>query len=305
MASEICKKAMIASVSVQGIWTAVGEDKEASASLAKQKGIRQDVYRAIKRIVDPKMVPTLKTFNSERATLYDLHRRMTLAWNDKGGRMLPMGIYFDYQQKIGEAKQRVLDAYELFIQEIPALKLKFQTDPDTAGAYNEGDWPDPAELRERVSVRVRIEPLADAADYRVSLADDELTRLRQDYERDMQGKLAKALVELLGDVKKVVVDAKDRLNSYMGEDGKIARKFHDSAITNVREMIVNARKLNVLGDPNLNSLFDEIDNLICKRDPQDLRDNFFLRQQTVAHADTISRKLASIESMLSPMAEAA
>jgi hypothetical protein len=109
-------------LSIKGIWSAVGEDEEASQEIAKQKGIRNDVYRAIKKICDPRQVPVLKEFNSARSTLYNLHRQMTLAWDDKAGRMLPQAIYFDYMTKIGEAKQRVIEKYDAFLAQLPAIE---------------------------------------------------------------------------------------------------------------------------------------------------------------------------------------
>jgi hypothetical protein len=294
---------MIARVSIKGIWSAVGEDTEASAALAKQKGIRDDVYRAIKKICDPKKIPSLKEFNAARSSLYTLHRQMTLAWDDKAGRMLPSTIYFDYMTKIGDAKQKVIDKYSVFLNDIPSIKAKFQTDPETAGAYREEDWPDVEDLRTKVDIRVRITPLADSSDFRVSLGAEEEAKIKEQVQKDLYSNLAGGLAELVGDIKKVVLDSKASIEGYeLDTNGKTVKTFRDSAVTNVRRAVENARKLNVIGDPTLAGLLNDLDTAICQKDPQALRDNYIERQKTVGDVSMIARRLQNIESVLSQAA---
>ena len=69
--------------------------------------------------------------------------------------------------------------------------------------------------------------------------------------------------------------------------------------------MADARKLNVIGDPTLTELLDEIEKSLCQKDPQVLRDNFIVRKQAVSDATAIAKKLASIENVLSQQAEAA
>ena len=232
---DLTTRAMIATLSVKGIWSAVGEDEEASQDIAKQKGIRSDVYRAIKKICDPKQVPSLKKFNSSRSALRNLHRQLTLAWEDKGGRMLPATAYFDYMAKIDSAKQKVVDDYEAFLMDIPALKNRFQTDPETAGAFRDEDWPDVEDLRAKVDIRVRITPLADAADFRVALGADEESKIKEQVSKDLFAKLASGLADLVGQVKKCVLDTQQRLAKYeVDNKGKSLHTFRDTAVTSAR-----------------------------------------------------------------------
>jgi hypothetical protein len=292
---------MIARVSIKGIWSAVGEDEQASKDLAQQKGIRSDVYRAIKKICDPKQVPSLKEFNSARSTLYAMHRTMTLAWDDKAGRMLPATMYFEYMQKIGEQKQRVIDNYEKFLNDIPGLKAKFQSDPETAGAYRAEDWPDVNELRDKVDIRVKISPVTDASDFRVQLGEGEVAKIKQQIQKDAWNQVAGGVGELIRELKECVLDSAQRLDKY---GRKEATRFSDTAVTNVRNLVGTARKLNVLGDASINQILDEIEKGICSQDPQVLRDNCVVRDQTISSSNLIARKLASIESVLFEQAAA-
>jgi hypothetical protein len=161
-------------------------------------------------------------------------------------------------------------------------------------------------LRQKVDIRIRIQPLADTSDFRVQLGAEEEQRIKEQYSKDLGAKLAGALGELVSDLKKCVLDSKQRFESYAtGKDGKVIHTFRDTAITNLREMIGDARKLNVLGDRTLNGLFDEIEQSLCSKDPQVLRDNFVERTKAVSSAGVIANKLASIESVLFQQAEAA
>jgi hypothetical protein len=303
---DLKAKAMIAQLSIKGIWSAVAEDERVTAEVAAKHGVSANAGRYLKKILDPKQVPTLKAFNTSRSTLYNLHRQLTLVWNDKGGRLLPSDQYFDYMAKVGDAKQRVMEAYEAFITELPALRAKAQSDPEVNGLYRDEDWPNVEDLRAKVNIRVRIEPMADPSHFLCKLGDEEEAKIKAQVERDLFAKLAGGLADMVGRVKECVLDSQARLAKYETDsDGKVVHTFKDTAITNLREMVSNARKLNVIGDPTLAATLDDVDALLCQKDPQVLRDNFVERQKVVGDAGAIARKLANIESVLSFEADAA
>jgi hypothetical protein len=294
---DLTNRAMIASLSIRGIWSAVAEDERVTAEVAQKHGVSAEVGRYMKKICDPKKVGTLKEFNSARSTLYNLHRTLTLAWDDKAGRMLPAAMYFDYMAKIGEAKQRMVEKYEAFLLEMPLLQARAQVEMN--GLYRAEDWPDPNELRQKVEVRVRITPLADASDFRVQLGAEEEAKIKEQVTRDLYTKLTGALGELVGNLKTCVLDTQERLAKYeVDAQGKTVHTFRDTAITNLREMVANARKLNVVGDPGLTALFDQIDGSLCRHEPQALRDNFVLRKQAVSDAGALAAQLGEIEKVL-------
>lgn len=303
---DLSSKAMIASVSIKGIWGAVAEDEEASREVAQRHNVDPNIGRYLKKILDPKRVPSLKKFNSSRNALRILHRKMTLAWNDRGGRLLPQAVYFDYMAEIGAAKQKVIDDYEAFLAEMPTLKAAVKADPESSGLFRDDDWPDVQTLRDKVNIRVRIEPLADVADFRVQLGATEESKIRESCQKDIYAKLAGGLADLVSKVKETVQDSKRRFEEYATDtDGKVIKTFKDTAVTNLRGIVADARKLNVIGDPTLDLLLKEIDQSLCSKDPQSLRDNFVLRKQAVSDASSIAAKLANIESVLSMQAESA
>jgi hypothetical protein len=301
---DLTSKAMIATLSIKGIWSAAAEDESVTSEVARQHQVSEDLGRYLKRICDPRKIPTLKKFNSSRGALRILHRKMTLAWYDKGGRMLPSAAYFEYMNAIGAQKQRVIEDYDAFLNEIPTLKAKARVEMNAL--FHEEDWPDVDELRAKVDIRVRITPLADAADFRVQLGADEEAKIKAQVSKDLFANLAGGLAELVGQVKTCVQDTHARLAKYeVDGQGNTVHTFRDTAITNLREIVADARKLNVIGDPTLTALLDEIDGSLCQKDPQTLRDNFVQRQQAVNDADAIAKKLANVESVLCMQAEAA
>ena len=301
---DLTSRAMVTSLSIKGIWSAVAEDERVTAEVAQRYHVSEEVGRYLKKVCDPKKVPALKKFNSSRSTLYNLHRKMTLAWDDKGGRMLPAAMYFDYMAKIGEAKQRLIEDYESFLKDIPALKANAQIEQN--GLFRDEDWPDPSEMLQKVDIRVRITPLADSGDFRVQLGADEEAKIKEQVERDLFGTLAGSLAELVGRIKTCVIDTQQRLEKYeLDNKGKVLHSFKDTAITNLREMVAMVPKLNVIGDPTLTALGEEIETMLCQHEPQTLRDNYVVRKQVVSDAGNIAAKLASIESVLFQQAEAA
>jgi len=303
---NISERAMLVSLSIKGVWSAVAEDERISQEVAQRYAVSAEVGRYMKKICDPKKVPSLKKFNSTRNELYNLHRELTLPWDDHGTRLLPAAMYFDYMAKVQAAKTAMEEAYEEFLREIPALKA--QARRDLNGLFREEDWPEPDALRRRLSIRIKVMPMADANDFRVKLGAEEEAKIRQQVNQEVFQTLANSLLDLVRRLKTCVEDMHDRIGSYKTDSpvtGKTIKRFTDSAVNNLREMVEIIPKLNVLGSPEIDSLVQEIRNSLCRYDAQDLRDNYLLRRQVVKGAGEVAKKLAAIESVLAANVEAA
>jgi hypothetical protein len=294
------EKAMLASLSIRGIWTAVAEDERVTAEVAQRYQVESSVGRYMKRVCDPKKVPSLRKLNQARTDLYNIHRRLTLPWDDKGTRLLPAEMYFEYTRQVQEAKQAVLDAYEQFLYELPELKRQARIDLN--GLFREEDWPEPETLRRRLEIRVKILPFPDENDFRVSLGDEEVKRIREQITQDIYQSVAVSVLELVQRLRSTVTDMYERISRY---DSKESRSFKDTAVTNLRELLAIVPKLNVIGAPEINQICEELEQKLCQYDAQELRDNYLLRKKVLSESKAAMDRLAAVEQVLGQAVQAA
>jgi len=308
MANEICERAMLVSLNIRGVWGAEVEDKEVGREVARDHQVSESVGRYMKKLLDPKSIPELRQVNSAVSELRVYFRENSLVWSDRGWRALPAAKYFEFTAGVQQRKDALAVAWEGLLSQYPALKE--QARRDLNGLFKDADWPDPEELRRRFNVRVKVQPLTDASQFKALIGhDEEVAAIREQIEKDLFTSLSAGLVDLFRQLR-VFLDDEDtgfiaRVGSYQpGAEGKRGKTFRDSAVTKLRELCSRVRSLNVVGDPMLEEIVAEIESGVCKHNAEELRDNSVIRQQTVEQAESVAKKLAAVESILGRRLEA-
>lgn len=299
---NITEKGMLTNLTIRQ-WAAVREDKKVSEEVAKQHGATRKVGRYMKDLIG-RDVAELARVREAASALRQFHYTMTLPWSDEGSRLLPSATYFDYAGGIAERKNAFESAVAAFEKAYPDLKAA--AEQKLNGLFDEADWPTPEVFRSKFSVRLRVFPLADASDFRVKLGSEEEELVRKQITTSMMASLSGAMADVFTRLKTCVGDLMERLARYeVDPQGKTVRTFRDSAVTNLRELVALVPKLNILNDPHLRELTEQIDQMLCQREAQELRDNYITRQKTVEDAAGLLKKLSDVETALAARAEAA
>ncbi len=307
----ISEKAMLANLSIHGLWSGVREDREISQKVATDAGVRsaKKMGRYEKFVIDPAN-QEFRKWHAEAGALRDYHYERTLPWNDDGTRLLTTAMYLDYTQGVAERKQRIEQAAQEFFNALPSLKEQRRFEAN--GMFREEDWPDPITLADKLKIRIRIYPIADPNDIRVSLGEQEVKLIEKNAVATFQAKMAECMLDVFRRFKAQLCGTEtqrgfiQKLNEYnVGPNGKVSGAFRDSVVTSLRDLVELVPKLNIMEDPTLKQLTEEIRQGLCARDAQDLRDDYMLRKQVVASAQTIATKLGAIEDVLSTLGEAA
>lgn len=225
------------------------------------------------------------------------HYDNTLPWLDNGIRILPSAHFEKYNI---EARKLIDDAMievDQFLKLYP--KIRENSRKALGKAFDENDYPQPAVLRTRWEVRIRIMPLPDRADFRADIPAGEIETIRKNIDAQIQEGVKNATHDMFQRLHKVVSNMRDRVNEYgkqtpvKGKEAIRTRQLRDSAITNIRELCELLPSLNFTNDPTLTALAKEINDSLGKQNPDTLRENEDLRKSAVKKADDILERMKS------------
>lgn len=268
-------KAMLASLSISQ-WTARKYDKKASKDVIEKYHASSDAGRFNKMLIAKSEIEAIpKIANEARAT----HYANTLAWGDDNERLLPSANYFTYKSlmdeffcKFDQAADSFESHYPTFIENARSL---------LNGLWNPNDYPSPPEIRAKFSFEIKFNPIPDSNDFRVNITDTEIQRIQQDIEKRLKSSSAIAMKDLYDRTASALSHMVDRL-----EDSDAI--FRDTLVSNLSDLVVLLPKLNVINDPKLDKIRQEIESrLLSHINPQVLREDGRLRKHTAQTAQEI------------------
>lgn len=287
----ITTKAILVNPSISS-WSGQRQDRKVSEEIEDAKGAKHGsgVYR--KYLIDPN-APALKKIRDIDSQMRAYHYGITLPWGDDGARLLASVAYMEYMEKMGSYRNLRETAVRDFISQYPAHKEIAKQRLN--GLYNEDDYPTPETLEEKFSVRIKVNPVPDGNDLRVDIGADEKAKIRAQIEEETNRAISDAVMHVLGRMKKCVDDMMGRLSSYSVNDkGKPEHTFRDSVVGNMRELLDIIPKLNVTNDPRITEMAQRIGDSLLGNSPAELRDNYFVRSETISKADELSKALESM-----------
>ncbi|HYE75230.1 MAG TPA: hypothetical protein VEF04_17945 [Blastocatellia bacterium] len=274
--SNLAKKAMLVSLGTAS-WSGRKHDKKVSEEVAQQHNSDVDMGRFSKKLM-PKEAPSLKAVTSILSRAREEHYRQTLPWSDEGCRLLPASNYMEYAAKVRQFQAELAAALPQFVKDYP--KLKKEAKKALNGLFNEDDYPSPDEIAERFALVVKFYPLPDAADFRVTLADDEVEEIRRQIEEDTNMSVLEAVDDLYGRL----ADAVDHIVNRLATPDA---KFKNTLISNLQEVVDLVPRLNLTGDKRLATLTKRIQSELLKVEPQQLREDETLRAEVAEKAKAI------------------
>jgi hypothetical protein len=279
----ITERAMLAAIHIS-IWTAVKHDRKVSHEVAQQNGAPENAGRYNKKLLrGADKLDALRTLGGQiRQHFY----KITLPWSDEGYRLLPAHFYFDLTAQMREFEQAFSRQVENFLTEYPSYIE--QVRPELNGLFREEDYPSPAKLREKFSVKLEVLPIPSGDDFRVTLSAEEQARVAREIDENVRQSLQRGTEDLWKRLKDVVTHMVDRLSDPES-------RFHASLVTNINDLVELLPSLNVGLDSELNRFAEEIRQRLCGFTAHDLKKNDILR---VATANDGAALLSEMEAVL-------
>jgi hypothetical protein len=261
-------------------------DKKATKEVISANHASEDAGRFVKAVIPKEALESIKTVASE-ARAY--HNKKSLPWNDNGARILPSVYYTEYTDKMRQLKAR-------FDAEVAKFCAKYQDLVDQRrtqlqAMFNPNDYPSKDVVKDKFSFKTSFDYIPSGEDFRVSLAEEDLAAVRSEIDGRVKEAVDRARLDLWQRVAEPVKHMAIAL-----KDPK--KKFHDTLVGNIREILALVPALNVTNDPQLDAIRAEIEAELVVHSPNNLRQSKILRKETCNAANAILEKMAGFMPML-------
>lgn len=282
---------MLAYVSVR-VWAARKLDRKATKRLTDESSATADAARVNKYLMsaaDEKLRGIQKIARRARDTLV----AATLPWDEAGNRLISNLDTFQLLGDLYAIEQEFDAAVNDFCTDYPQLRdISLQALGDMADIE---DYPSVEVVRSKFSMKNSLTPLpAGFGDVRVGLTDEQQEALRKHYEAQAAERFEDATrsgwERLQSNVERYV----DRLA--LTADGK-NKAFQSTMVEQLRDTVALLKNLNVFNNPDLERFRFQIEETLCKHDPEVLRNSIQAAQTTHKAAQGILDKL---NAMLAP-----
>jgi hypothetical protein len=271
-------KAMLVQLTISQ-WTGRKKDKKITQATNRHYGADNNAGFYSKALIPKEATKELNQIVSEARTF---HYENTLPWKDNGERLLPTKNYLDYTGKMQEFANRFDTQVKAFLAIYPDLIN--QACETLNQMFDPADYPTIQKLESRFAFSTQINPVPCGEDFRVDLATEEVNRIRQ----QIEGQLQKAQADAMASLWQRLYEVVDKMAYRLSDEKAI---FRDSLVGNVKDLVDLLPKLNIADDPALERLGEEIKQTLCATPPIVLRKVPAIREQTADHANNILTKM--------------
>lgn len=288
--TRLSERAMLASLSISS-WSGMAVDREVTDATNADFKAEKDAGRYNKRLVSAKF---LQGITGAHSRAREVHRILTLPWEDDGTRVLATVGYMEYTKKMKECRLKAEAEVKAFL-ETPDAFIQ-EAKHRLGDMFNIDDYPAAEDIKKKFGFDVEIKPMPDAGDFRAELSDEHTKAIVKDIERRSNQRLENAMNDVFGRIKEMVQRMSERLRDYQpAKDGKKADGvIRDSLVYNIHELAKEVLPvLNVTGDKRIDDLRQQLLDDLVEHSPEILRADAKIRAQTISKADKILKKVSS------------
>jgi hypothetical protein len=271
------EKAMLIDLTIS-VWTATKFDKSVSAEVEKAHDAK-DAGRYNKRLVPKEQ---LDEITKQGNAIRDFHYSRTLPWSDKGVRLLPSAMFFDYNREYQQLRDKFNRLVDAFIRDYPQMVDDARSRLKTL--FKADDYPTPQQLRHRFQISMEIMPVPAAGDFRADISTEATEGIRD----NIRSAIAERQQRMLEDVKSRVKDVMTRLYVQCTADKPIIR---ESLIEGARELSKLLHGLNVMDDPKIAGIALVMETHMHSVDMSSLRKSSAARGRMANVAQDILKQL--------------
>ena len=254
-------------------WRAKGRHKDVDQKVTNFLETKRKAGSTQIDLLDPK---SIKETQNAAYNLSKWYKSMTLPW-DENSRILPAALHSRFKEGYETRMEAFSKTVDAFISIYPQLLREARLDLGEE-LYGIMEFPPITQIRSKFGVHLSYLPVPVAGDFRITLSDEEMGKLRTELDERNKAMLARSMHDAWVRLHDVVVDMVDRLNK---------PKFRDTIIGNIRNLTDILPELNLAGDEDLNKVRDEIVEKLCRYTPEQLRDNEGRREEVAEAAGKI------------------
>lgn len=255
-------------------------DKKVTKEVLDQHQASESSGKFVKTILPELALESLKRLQSE---IREYHYENTLPWSVEGAAILSSTSYLPYVDKMRAFNRQWDSLVDAFIEKYDEFKESARTSLN--GMYDPEDYPSKDRVRKKFKFKTEFLPIPDTSDFRVELAEADVTELREQMQASIAQATENARRELWGRLIEPVKKMADRLSD---PDAKV----YESYVDNIREIAELIPALNVTGDANLERMRQQVlaELTCCSVDR--LRNSPSTKRETAQKANAILATMA-------------
>jgi len=277
---ELKNRAMLARVSF-GRPAFRKVDKRISEEVRDSHNMSDDAGRYNKVLIAKENLEAWdKCVTAIRTRFYQL----SLPWDDSGYRIVSPDTYFDLQKVWREETSNLARIKREFIAGYSDMvKAQYER---LRGAFDPAEYPSSDELEERFKFDMSVMGLPKEGDFRHQLTDEDERRILASAEARMADSVKDIYARLLTTVRHLAETTADKDRT---------KNCRTTTVSNLRDLVEIAPKLNIMGDPLFDLLVDEARELVDEIDISDIKKDDAVRR------DVAERSRVTADNILQTM----
>jgi len=285
---SITRSAMICELRIS-CWVGRKKDRSASTKVTQDNSADRGTASVNKKLLGncDELSAIQKFVGNARNTHYSL----TLPWGDLGQRLLPTSRFFDYQKTMGELESEFGTMVKEFVGGYTSRVNEAQL--RLGSLFNPSDYPSARDIENKFSWGLDFTPVPETNDWRVDIGLEGVNRLKVEYNQHFNRMWQGAQQDIVDRTR----DKVSRMVQQLGvEEGSGKnRKFKQSLVPNVTEVVSMLRDCNLTGDLQLSALCDKLEATLEGVTVDGLRANQGLRDSTRRSMSQILDSLPSLD----------
>lgn len=276
---SVTTQCMIVNLQI-GLWNGQRLDKSASRKVTSEANADTDAASVNKHTV-PKAA--LAQITSAASAIRMHFYEKTLPWKDNGDRVLSRSMYM----KFVEQHEQLVTAFHTAVAEF--IDVRYPAAIEQAAfrmgeLFKADDYPSAEALRHKFYVGLDIDAVTEAGDFRVEMDQTTLDTVRQQMTTALEQRMGRAMQ----DVWARLAETLGHFATKMGSDDI----FRDSTVKNLEDIVALLPDLNILNDPQLEQIRQDIQATIVGYSPKDLRTSPTTRATASTEAQRIMTTMA-------------
>ena len=279
---SIANSSMLVEMNIS-VWTGQKVDKGATIKVTDEAHASSDAGLFRKNLMAGTSLR--KEIADYAAICRSWHISRTLPWSDKGARLLPTSMFFDYKKEANARRDYFNSKVAKFIEEYPNLMLAAER--SLGDLFNPNDYPSPEEVASKFGFRLVFSPVPESNDFRIDVGNSELAELRAQYDAAYESRVQEAMQTAWGKLHGALLAMSDKLTEPDGEKAKI---FHSTFVSNAQDLCSLLTHLNITGDPQLEMARRDLERAIANVDIADIRSDPGVRSDLKAQVTAVLGK---------------
>lgn len=280
----ISSSALLVDTSIS-VWTANKLDKAATSKVLMDNNVTANNGAQVRKNL---MAGTslLKDISDFAAQTRLWHNKQTLAWMDRGARLVPTSSFIDYKQEMSRREAKFWGMVDKFVNEYPNF---VQISKNHLGTLaKDDDYPTTDEIRNKFAFSIVFTPVPESGDFRVDVAQEDLKELKEQYESSFDNRVKDAMKEAWDRLHDLIKGMSDKLRDEESADGtEVKKRYHGSLITNATELCAMLTHLNITKDPQLESARQDLERAMYGVDIDDIKESVHTRRDVKTKLDNI------------------